>query len=292
MKPIAACVLAALLVVVTNASAEWVKQDIKDEMRGTTKTAYLVEADPVSGQGPTVSLRVIEEADGKIGVIFSAEKNTKFASCGDSLCDIEFRFDDSAVQKRLFVSKGGAYRLPVDVASFAGALQLSTHLYIEFYYDLENKYQYMFDIAELPVSVSRVPSIVISGFELGKKYSEDEISLKKYRGGEGESCYSGGDQDRPFGAQKVSKISLCFSSGYFRTALIDPGSKAAYAEGVSFLSKSFGSMDKDSIMPAWPRDDGKLLRMNTKSASYFSSSKKDYTSTFIISDGVADLLAR
>lgn len=283
-------VFCAALVFAANASAEWSKDIIEDKMRGTSRAVFMTEAKPIEGSGPSVELRMIDESDGRPGIVFTA-KDAAFEKC-PSFCDVEFRFDDGKVKRSGFVSNDGRFTIPSETGSFAGAIKLSKELFIELGIAGGTKRQYRFDVSGLPIEVSASPEVNILGYFLGRRYSEAEIKLTKDRETDGVTCYLGGDQEKPFGKQAVSKVSLCFSGGYFRTALITPGNKAAYSEGASFLTKTFGSMDKESIMPRWPKHEWKVIEKETKTATYFSSSKNDYKSLFIISDGVSDLLAQ
>lgn len=287
MKLMVFCVALALSSV---ASADWHKETIKDEMRGTARAVYLTEARPLDGTSPSIQLRVVEDPDGRHGVIFSPE-GAMFETCS-SLCDVEFRFDDGKVRKISFSSKDGRFAVPTESVSFAGAIKLSKYLFIEFALAGGKKAQYKFEVSGLPIDVNVGPEVNVIGYVLGRRYAEDEISLKKYRDANGVACYSGGDNQKPFGTKTVEKVSLCFSGGYFQTALITPGNKSSYAEGVAFLTKTLGPAEKDSFMPRWPDRGDKLIDRQTKNATYFSSSKNDYKSQFILSDGVSELLAQ
>lgn len=152
MKCLGLCSILALLAITTNASADWVKGEIDDQMRGTSKAFYLTETKPVSGDGPSIGLRVFDDKEGQPGVAFTLSQGS-FGGCKQQ-CEIELRFDSGAIKKVKFASASGRTVTPAEMVAFAGALKLSKTLYVEFDVGQDQILQYKFDVGELPLAVS------------------------------------------------------------------------------------------------------------------------------------------
>lgn len=284
----------ALGLVPVVAKAEWVKTDVRDEMRGTNTTLYSQEVPPIDGLGPNLTLRVFDKNDGAPGVMLNLSKGAA-EGCpvpepGRQTCDLQARFDEGEVQGISFATKDGKSLMPTGLGAFSGAVLNAKVFYIELPID-GTRMQYRYDLSGLNVKYNPGPEISILGFVIGNAYSAEKPGLKISRGAGNHVCYSGENLSGAFQGSVVSKATLCFYKDVFYQAIVVPGTKASYASGYKYLTSKFGKPDPEGIYPSWPDDGDKLISRSVREASYFALQKNRYDYPFIITDEAWSLMA-
>ncbi len=274
----------------SSASADWFRSETKDAMRGTSIISYHQTISSLTESRSKLDAVVLENVHGYPAVIFNVSGG-RVSGCDDggTLCDINVKFDDGSVRSELFDWDGRSLS-PINNVAFVAAMAESKVLFVELNILGEGARQYKVDTSGLSVDVGRGPDVSILGYQLGKKSAALPANMKKY-GEEGDRvCFSSENTEGVFGHGKVKSVALCFYRNQLYLALIVPGTKESYVSGINFLNSRFGSYDKTGIYPRWPRGSGKKIETNTKSASYMSAGKSDYSLPFVISDDVLSLL--
>lgn len=291
VKYIAALVLAPWLA--SSAQAEWHKSEIKDEMRGKVTTVLSQTVSPISGVGPDLALTVLDHRDGKPGVLLRIEEGAVDGcpTTDNSHCEVSIKFDDGDVSKDSFATDDGQSLIPLRMVAFVGTAINAKVLFVEIKIKSFGVRQYKFAVGGLDVSVDRSPALKIFGYELGKSYPDHSLPLKVKRSEGSHVCYEGEGVEGVFGKEKTQQVTMCFYRGVFYSALVTPGSKQSYKEGVKLISAAFGKQEHDSTYPQWPDDGDSVLTKSTKRAAYFSFEKNKYDDPFIISDDVISPLA-
>ncbi|MGA5718106.1 hypothetical protein ACPCWF_05675 [Pseudomonas atacamensis] len=269
-------------------NAEWVRSEVRDEMRGSVTIVFSQTAKPADGGGPSATLMVMDKKDGKPGVVLHVEDG-KVKGCpapDGSLCSASIKFDDGKVREELFASDDGRQLIPTQVVAFAGSVVRAKQLFVELKVSGVGTRQYKFDSGALDLSIDEGRPLTLLGYQLGKKYPDVGPPLERTKGEGLDACYTGDNLPNVLGPEKMQKSTLCFFDGFFYSAVVIPGTKAGYASGVKYLTSVFGKPDPDGVYPSWPNRGGKLLDTDTRRASYFSIGKTTYTEPFIIADEI------
>lgn len=274
------------LIAAGSASAGWERVVAKDEMRGKSIVSYTQTVPAITGSTARLQVSVLENANGNPGVIFNVVgAMPQRCDDGTKLCDVPVKFDKGSVEKELFVIDGSSLT-PTHNLAFLAAMIAAKTLFIEVSLADGGRVQYKLDTAGLDLGVEKKPELSLMGFELGGQSATLPDGMKKYSEQGADICYSSENVSGVFGQGSVKSVSLCFYEGVLYLASIVPGSKAAYTEGVKFLDAKFGPYDKSDVYPRWPRDSGKVIDTNTRSATFLSIGKVDYNTSFMISDDV------
>lgn len=269
-------------------NAEWVKSEVKDEMRGSVTMVFSQTAKPMNGGGPNATLMVLDKKDGKPGVVLHLEDG-KVKGCpkpDESLCNASIKFDDGKVREELFASDDGRQLIPTQVVAFAGSVARAKQVFVELNVSGIGTRQYKFDSGALDLSIDEGKQLALLGYQLGKRYPDVGPPLQKAKSEGLDVCYVGDNLSGVLGSEKMQKSTLCFFDGFFYSAVVIPGTKAGYNSGAKYLTSVFGKPDPDGIYPSWPNRGGKLLDTDTRRASYFSIGKKSYSEPFIIADEI------
>ncbi|WP_434606775.1 hypothetical protein J3P80_08895 [Pseudomonas sp. D2-30] len=274
------------------AHAEWMKSEIKDEMRGTSTIVFSQTSSPLAGDGPSVTLMVLDDKDGKPGVVFNLNSGrTEGCPAADnSFCNVNVKFDEGKITEELFATTDGKQLIPSQVVAFAGSVSIAKKLFIEVELQGVGTRQYKFIVGDLDIPVDRTPSVKLLGYELGRKYSDVPSPLKKVKANGLDVCYEGEGLTGLFSAEPVNKATLCFFNGVFYSAVIIPGTKASYVSGEKYLTKIFGKPDPEALYPSWPNKGDNLLNKNTKRAAYFTFSPNSYYDPLVITDEIVSPL--
>jgi len=273
---------------ILQAKADWMKSEVKDEMRGRSITVISQTASPNYGAGPKATLTVLDKNDGKPGVVLTLESG-RTKGCpgtGGSYCKVNIKFDDGMVSEELFATDDGKRLFPSKVVAFVGTITKSKNLFVEVTLEEYGTLQYKFPVLGLDVSLDRGPVLKILDYKVGEKYAEVGHPLVKSKTEGLDICYVGNDVEGVFGAGRVKTATLCFYDGVFYSAIIIPGTKLAFNSGVKYLNSVFGKPDPDAVYPSWPNDGDKLLKASTKSVAYLTFGKNTYGDPFIISDEI------
>jgi len=276
----------------STAFAGWESHDIKDDLRGITSVHHVIKSGPVDGSEPIIEVRVISESKKPAGIIIASHSD-RFASCADGRCKIPVRFDEGDVHDISFAQAENGSLIPEESGVFAGALSSATELRAEIKFKDGSTHQYKVDVSGLDVDLPEPPELMILGYTLGSSYAGSEPNMPKSVADGDRSCYKPEGVTKAFGTQPVNQAVLCFYRGIFYSALIVPGSKSAYAEGIKFLNAALGKPDSDSVYPTWPASSGKRISYASRSAFYLSTGDtKKYESPFIITDDSVGLLVK
>lgn len=292
MRSVFAVSVATCLFASAAAGAPWDRSENKDQMRGIVSNDAAITVGAIGDGSVSLGMHVIENSPKVQGVVFRLHGDK--VACKESLCEFDVRFGEGAIKRQtVSVDGSGETFVPTSNAAFTGSVGLIKELYIEVPTLLGGKKQFKFDIDSPAFPRVMEPEFIFAGVRLGGSalnLSDDFVTTESAASLDCREA-TGVKGEIPNIMLKSAK--MCFYNGMLFSVFIESANKAESGAISNMITSKFGPKDSESVFDRWPASTGKVVELNTASASFWPDSKVKGAGRFMISDeSIANLIPK
>lgn len=274
---------AALFCSSASFATAWERYDVKDEMRGSVSHGASIRAKATDDANVSLTMQVLDKGEEEQGIVLQLAGAK--AACDKQLCDVSVRFEGGEVREEsMAFSSDRTAIIPTKPSAFAGAVGLSSTVFIEMPVVGRSPIQFKFEVDGAPFPRVRTPSFKLAGVALGE--SAANISTD-FKGGSAVStldCRQANDVTGLVPGIMIKSARMCFFKDMLYTVFIDTIGKKDFDAVSKFMDGQLGKRETGSVFQTWPASTGKVLDMRTVSATFWPKGKAKGSGMFFVSD--------
>nr|GFB80970.1 hypothetical protein [Tanacetum cinerariifolium] len=270
-------------------AAPWERYEVKDEMRGTVTHGASIKAKGTDDGDVSLMMQVIDKGEREQAIIFLLTGAK--AACDKKTCDVSVRFEQGEViEESMAFSPDHSTVIPTKPSAFAGAVGLSSVVFIEMPVAGRSPVQFKFEVEGAPFPRVRSPSFKFAGVALGDGAANIASDFKPDPTPTSLDCWDAKDVSGVIPETSLKSVRMCFFKDMLSTIYIDTAGKKDFDSVSKFMDAQFGKSDSGGFFQTWPSSTGKVLDMRTSEATFFPRGKVKGSGLFIVSDGSIDYL--
>lgn len=255
------------LVLTSSVQAQWVYDNIRDEMRSLDREMAVLKS---KSDGLTASLVIFDLKASGLNALISIDGDS--IQCPSNSCELSARFDNGRILELLAQSNDERKSIaPLDAGAFAGAVALSKELIVELPLRSSGKVQFKFPTSGLKFSPAPIPAKAMFGIPWGSAASSLKAASTPVPKDGGVVCYEVSDLRSLPNTDVDGKGSFCFFNDKFYSVLVSSkNSKANRAKLVKLADVEFGPVDREvATYLSWPKSSGRAAKLRNTTGAMF-----------------------
>jgi hypothetical protein len=274
---------AALLCCSAALATAWERYEVKDEMRGSVSHGASLRAKASDEPDVSLTMQMIDEGEKEQGIVLQLAGAR--AACDKNICDVNVRFDGGSVlEQSMAFNSDRTTAIPTTPSAFAGAVGLSSVVFIEMPVVGRSPIQFKFEVEGAPFPRVKTPSFNFAGIALGGSAANISPDFKVDPAVTTHDCREAKDVAGLIPGVTVKSVRMCFYKDMLSSMFIETIGKKDFDAVSKLLDTQLGKRDAGGFFQHWPASTGKVLDMRAVSAVFWPGGKVKGVGSFFITD--------